>query len=263
MDYSSLRAEARKRLAGKWKEVILILIVTGLVSGLIGSIPNFTKTRETVSLYGYAYYTTTKDNPVSVILTLAATVVTTVLSFGMLMAYWKIWKGEDAGAADGVKLAIANWKRALFILINMIKKLLIPVIIVVAAMLLSSIFSNGFISVVCVIALFIGSIWLIIAGLHYALSYIVAIDDPNLSEEAAVERSKELMTNRRGKYVVLYLTFIGWILLGAITLGIGLLWVTPYIQFACFAFYEYCKGSSNSTPAPEVKEEDNGPIQEG
>ena len=39
----------------------------------------------------------------------------------------------------------------------------------------------------------------------------------------------------------LYLSFIGWILLSILTLGIGLLWLAPYMQTAMAAFYEDVK----------------------
>ena len=266
MDYSSLRAEARKRLSGKWGKVILCMIVTGLVVGLINSIPGFTKATERVN-YGYGIYiTVTKDTIVSVLLTLAAEVVSFVFSAGLIAAFWKVWNGEDIGAADGVKIAVANWKKPLMILGNVVKKILIPVIMVVAAMILNVLISNGVVTVICSILSLVGYIWGFVVGLYYSLVYIIAADEPNMSEEEVVNKSKELMADKRGKIVVLSLTFFGWILLGCLSLGIGMLWVTPYMQFATFAFYEACKGGSTSAPKAEPAPEeprDQGPIQEG
>ena len=260
MDYSSLRAEARKKLAGNWSKVIFCMIVTSLVIGLIASIPGFTKTTERVG-YGYFYVTVQKDTIVSVLLTLVVEVISVVFSAGLIAALWKVWNGETIGAADGVKLAVTNWKRSLMIIVGVIKKLLIPVIMVVVAMILSVLINNGIVTVICFVLTIVGLIWSFVAGLHYALVYIIAADCPNLSAEEVVNKSKELMTNKRGKLVVLSLTFFGWILLGCITLGIGMLWVSPYMQFATFAFYAVCKGEGVSTPKEEIKEE--GPIQEG
>ena len=39
----------------------------------------------------------------------------------------------------------------------------------------------------------------------------------------------------------LFLSFIGWILLSILTLGIGLLWLAPYMYTAQAAFYEDVK----------------------
>ena len=253
MDYAGLRAEARKRLAGKWGKVILVLIVTGLIVGLVAIIPSFTQTRNKITFYGITVGETREDNFVSVTLTLVATVVSVVFSYGLLGAFWKIYHGEDVGAADGLKIAVANWKRALMVFINVVKKILIPVIMIVAAMYLGVIIPNVVVKVICSLVTLGGYIWGFIVGLHYVLALTIAFDEPNLSEEEAVNKSKVLMENKRGKYVVLYLTFFGWIVLGVISLGIGMLWVTPYMQFAAFAFYENCKGLGTTTPETKAE----------
>ena len=270
MDYSSLRAEARKRLAGKWGKVIALIIVTGLVLGLIGYLPSLAKERVVIWYYSY-----TRDTVVSVLLTFVAEIITLVISFGLIAALWKVYKGEDVGAADGLKMGFANWKRSAMILLNVAKKLLIPLIMVVVATLLPTIIRNNVVSIICLIVNLAGGIWLFIAGLHYALVAIIAADDPSMSETAVVEKSKELMTNRRGKFVVLSLTFIGWCILGILSLGIGMLWVTPYMQFATFAFYDLCKSGkapvveakaeakaeAKPEPKEEPKEDESNPIQ--
>ena len=49
-----------------------------------------------------------------------------------------------------------------------------------------------------------------------------------------MELSKELMEGEKWNYFVLGLSFIGWLMLGALCLGIGTLFVMPYIE-ATFA----------------------------
>ena len=46
------------------------------------------------------------------------------------------------------------------------------------------------------------------------------------------------MTNKRSSYFTLNLSFIGWAILAAFTLGIGYIWLLPYIQIANVFFYE-------------------------
>lgn len=74
--------------------------------------------------------------------------------------------------------------------------------------------------------------------LRYALVYLIAHDDPELGVLAAVKRSAEMMVGRKGKLFVLCLSFIGWHILGALALGIGLLWSMAYMYSAITAFYE-------------------------
>ena len=40
--------------------------------------------------------------------------------------------------------------------------------------------------------------------------------------------------------------FIGWLILGVLTLGIGLLWVTPYFLMSAAIFYENISMASTS-----------------
>ena len=53
--------------------------------------------------------------------------------------------------------------------------------------------------------------------------------------------------NNRAKLFILFLTFIGWAILAVLTIGIGFLWLAPYIIFSVFAFYHFLsKGKENN-----------------
>ncbi|MGR3742334.1 DUF975 family protein [Companilactobacillus sp. DQM5] len=52
-----------------------------------------------------------------------------------------------------------------------------------------------------------------------------------------ITQSRKLMNGHKFDYFVLQLSYIGWMLLGIITLGIGLLWVAPYVQATNAAFF--------------------------
>ena len=49
------------------------------------------------------------------------------------------------------------------------------------------------------------------------------------------------MKGHRGKYILLQLSFIGWIILSVFTLYIGMLWIFPYMQISMICFYEALK----------------------
>jgi uncharacterized membrane protein len=74
--------------------------------------------------------------------------------------------------------------------------------------------------------------------LRYALVYFIANDDPELGVMGSIKRSVEMMVGRKGKLLMLGLSFIGWHILGALALGIGLLWSLTYMWAAFAAFYE-------------------------
>ena len=81
----------------------------------------------------------------------------------------------------------------------------------------------------------------IIKSISYSQTFFVLKDNPELKNNAAIERSMAMMEGHKMEYFCLILLFIGWLLLGILTLGIGLLWVNPYIATATAHFYEYVK----------------------
>lgn len=62
------------------------------------------------------------------------------------------------------------------------------------------------------------------------------------------------MDGHKWRLFCLHLSFIGWWLLCTLTLGIGTLWLAPYIQNSTAAFYEDLKNQFDSaeTPTAEV-----------
>ncbi len=88
------------------------------------------------------------------------------------------------------------------------------------------------------LALFIIYIVVIIKSLYYSLSMYILNDNTHLSGKEIVEKSKTIMTGNRLNLVLLGLTFIGWSILAWFTLGIGLLWLLPYICVSQVIFYE-------------------------
>jgi len=86
----------------------------------------------------------------------------------------------------------------------------------------------------------------IIAALRYSMSFYLLADNPNMGIMEALNESKRLMHGNKWKLFCLYLSFIGWAILGALTLGIGYLWLMPYTEVSVVAFYDIAKGSLRS-----------------
>ena len=91
----------------------------------------------------------------------------------------------------------------------------------------------------------------IIASLAYSQTFFILADDKGISGRDAVKKSKKMMYGYKWKYFCLGLRFIGWGLLAIITLGIGLLWLIPYMQISRAKFYDDVKGEAvNATENP-------------
>lgn len=85
----------------------------------------------------------------------------------------------------------------------------------------------------------------IIAGFRYSMSFYIVNDNPDITATEALKKSSELMDGYKWKYFCLNLSFIGWGLLCILTLGIGMLWLAPYMQATKACFYEnlkHCNG---------------------
>lgn len=86
----------------------------------------------------------------------------------------------------------------------------------------------------------------IVKGLAYSLTPFIVKDNPELSPNAAINLSMKMMKGHKFDLFYLYLSFIGWIFLAILTLGIGLLWVIPYMQTSMAAFYLDVKNDYNT-----------------
>ena len=81
----------------------------------------------------------------------------------------------------------------------------------------------------------------IIAAIAYSQTFYILAEDDTIGSMDALRKSKEMMIGYKWKYFCLGLRFIGWALLCVLTLGIGFLWLSPYIQVSYAKFYEDLK----------------------
>ena len=77
----------------------------------------------------------------------------------------------------------------------------------------------------------------IIKAISYSMTPFIMAGHPEMSAKEAIDASKALMDGYKGDYFILGLTFIGWELLNLLTLGIGSLWLNPYMNASFAAFY--------------------------
>ncbi|MDR2359742.1 MAG: DUF975 family protein [Oscillospiraceae bacterium] len=101
----------------------------------------------------------------------------------------------------------------------------------------------------------------LIAAYRYRLSIYLAIDHPDWGIMDCIRESKRLMIGHKGKAFVLDLSFIGWMFLTGLTLGILGIWTTPYFRISQVRFYEYvlaANGKSYTIPEPHSSDDENG-----
>lgn len=252
---SDFRAEARRKLAGKWGKgaciMLAFLLVTFVINFIIGLLPD-----------SYEWLGQIID-----------IVINVPLSFGILYAFLKLYKDENVGAFDFFKLGFNNFGKSWSITFNIFLKMIVPAIVVIISYILiavgisfyatsliavystSTLNFYAFISIVGFILLVVSSIWATTKYYFYQLAFLISMENEDMSSKDVVEESKKAMTGKRAGLFWLQLSFIGWAILGAISFGIGFLWIIPYVQCATIAFYKYAIGDSSNVEVQSIDDD--------
>ncbi len=257
---SEARKQARESLKGKWGVVALINLIFLAISiavSLLSSIP----------VLGF-------------LIAIAGFIIDVPLAYGLIMSMMKVKRGNNVGYADFLTDGFANFGRAWALVGRLILKMIVPIILVVISVIVLIFSGTGIFFIVAIggditdaavgtlilmfvalVVMIVGYVWLFIKSFTYALSNLLAIDNPNMSALECVNRSKELMDGNKGRLFCLEISFIGWALLAGIlaaipvvgivaTFAVSLILV-PYMQVAIIVFYENRLGINYSAPTDE------------
>lgn len=233
MPPSEIRKDARKSLAGKWGKAVCILLAYTLISFVIGVIEGLAK----------------EGSALALLLQLASTVISIPLSFGLIISFIKLKRGEEVNAFGFLSDGFSRFGKSWGIWAHTLLKLLLPIICLVFVIILMVVLvgvniftgeaslSTGLI--VLFIVLYLATlIYVVSRSFLYVLAYYIGYDEPDLSSKECVKKSEELMNGNRGNYFLLQLSFIGWAILAVLSLGIGMLWLMPYMSIATVCFYD-------------------------
>lgn len=106
---------------------------------------------------------------------------------------------------------------------------------------------------------FLWSLLLIIPGfikaISYSMSFYILAENPGMTATEAINESKEIMNGHKMDYFVLCLSFIPWILLVGVTLGIAGIYVIPYMKLTYTDFYHNIKRQQPAANGTEIIEE--------
>lgn len=84
----------------------------------------------------------------------------------------------------------------------------------------------------------------IIAALSYSMAFYILVDEPTLAPQQVLNKSKVMMYGYKWKLFALFMWFLLLALLCILTLGIGFLWLIPYMHITVAKFYDDLKTSS-------------------
>lgn len=89
----------------------------------------------------------------------------------------------------------------------------------------------------------------IIKSYSYSMSMYIAAENPQIPALDAINLSKKMTEGHKMDLFVLDLSFIGWILLSVITVGLGFIWVGPYMSATYANTYLYLKSCALGQPS--------------
>lgn len=256
-----IKAKAIEAMEGKWGRFVgmnILYIVISLLIVLITLIPLFGSLGNLVNVIENGNYTEKAITDVvsgfagtsalSSLLSIAAMLIEVPLAYALIENIMKAKRDNETTATYFLGRIFPNfaraWKVTLWTLVKMIVPYLLFVVGMIVVVLVASLLSGlgdvgAFLAIVVAMAGYVALIiWFISKVLNLILGDYIAIDNPEITAKEAVEKSIELMNGYRWKAVCLSISFLGWAILCCFTLGIGNLFLTPYMSVASVVFYE-------------------------
>lgn len=223
MTARDLRKIARERLEGNWPISVAAALIAGLLGGLnaSGSISINSEQMETLKNIEWMRPFLTGFISYAVIASLITFVIGGVVELGCC----SFFLNQHDRKPHGIRDLFAHF---------------------------GSNFGGGFcLRLLRNIYIALWSLLLIIPGIvksySYAMAPYIMAEHPEYGANQCISMSKEMMKGHKFDLFCLELSFLGWTILSALSLGIGFLFLTPYQEAARAAFYR-----ANFTNIPEV-----------
>lgn len=209
-----LKTLARENLKGKWPIAIIVSLVAWMLTGAFTG----NSGRETVEyVWRNGEFVKTVVNHSNSMFSLIAFIIGGSINFGLASFFLKLARDQESTFSElfsGFHYFLKN-----FVI-------------------------NFFITLFTTLWFLLLIIPGIIASLRYSMAYYIMNDNPDLKPLEAIDLSKKMMYGHKERLFFLWLSFIGWFLLGIFTLGIGFLYAMPYYNATLTNFYEDVKNNA-------------------
>lgn len=221
-----LKALAREALLGQYGSLIGAMFLLGMFSVILESVPvTITRNREdTTSLI------------IQFVVTLIISVLVYLLQIGMTVIVLHMTRRQAYGLSDLFYTFRAHPDR--FIIVSVIQ-IGISMILQIPAYIFLLLYPGDTIKRVLLYLLLLlaGSIVSFIVLLGFTLADLLLIDNENLGAIDAIRQSWAMMHGNKGRFFYLQISFFGLALLCILTLGLGMLWLYPYMMTTEAFFY--------------------------
>lgn len=89
--------------------------------------------------------------------------------------------------------------------------------------------------------------------LNFNLAFFLMLDDPSISAWDSLKKTRQMVYGHKKRYLYLQLSFLGYLFLDLLTLGLGILWIEPYMTQTTALFYLDIKDELNAIQAERQK----------
>lgn len=219
---AELKALAKEKLDGKYSTVIVAVALIHLLTFLLAS------TATPVSVFGV------------IVSTLTSAIISAVLGIfqtGLALLFLNIACGEPYSSGDiyyGFRISPGRSLKVsvVIVLVNMIP--LLPYQIF-SMMYMNT--QNSIWFILTMVTLAIGLVIYVPLSLALSQSYFLLLDFPDYSAKQILQTSCRIMKGHMGRLFYIEASFLPLQLLAALSLGIGLLWVMPYMHMTYALFF--------------------------
>lgn len=231
MELWRLKAQAREQLRGNWGRFALYtLIIAGL--GLVLNSVSFKNVLDSDHYSGGFHLFTFIWNPAlpwTALLYVLGRLVYAILHYGYLDIFIKTRAGVPAGAENIFsKFSSMSGKIIYATLVNLA--------ITLVYSLLSFLLTLALGPVGSILGVALTVIYFILL-LRISMVPFILLENPYTTVPDAFIQSFNVLNGYTFRLFVLGLSFIGWLILGALSLGIGYLWLFPYMTMTGVNFY--------------------------
>ena len=224
------RARAREALRGNWVTAVLVYLVAGLLMGSSDS-PSFNFNLNIEA--GHVDFSLSQELEhflegtlglaMPLVLTLSLVLLVARLALGGVMSMGRAT--YSLNLIDGVEAEFAD-------LFTGFRRF----------------YDALMMNVVSILMVFLGMLLFVVPGIilcySYAMAPYILAENPDISGTEALRLSRKLMKGHKWELFWLELTFIGWSILAAFTLGLGNLALEPYKGISKASFYRDVQAQS-------------------
>ena len=236
----ALKMEARAALAGKWGTAIAGLLVCYIYFGVLAAVINLISIQT-------AYKT--------LIGIVASIFLTAPVAMGFHRFYLKMSRGKTPEIKELFQ-PFAFYSLAIYTFLGWLIISAISGLITAIPDLIGVVSLHGFIRwPVEFLFTLLSSFFLLVARGLFGIVFYFANDNIELSAVEVYQKCYHYMKDHWANYIVLELSFLGWLILGMLSCGIGLLWVIPYMEVTMCKYYENLKQHIEGTEEPAFSEE--------